>query len=258
MTGHHGSAAALSIVIPAYNERHRIGLTLEKIRQYAHTQDEPWQIIVVDDGSSDGTAELVRQFDAGPLRLRVLVNDRNRGKGYSTRRGMLEAEGRRVMLCDADLSMPIEQCGKLLAKLDEGYDVAIASRDMPDSVLDPPQPWRRRLMGASFRALRSLLILRGLRDTQCGFKCFDHKVARRVFALQRTEGFAFDCEVLAIAERLGCTIIEVGVVWRDNRDSRVAPLSDSIKMLINLIAIRRRVKRLKLDDGSGADNGQNA
>ena len=213
--------------------------------KYAKDRDLLCELIVVDDGSHDGTAQAVRQFAAtvDPVRLcmKVIVNDSNRGKGFSVRRGMLEASGQILLLCDADLSTPIEELDRLQPMLATA-DVVIASRDMPDSNLSPHQPWRRRVMAKSLRAVRRLLLLRRLRDTQCGFKLFTLEAAQAVFPLARVDGFAFDVEVLAIADRLGYRITEAGVTWRDDRDSRVRPWRDGIGMLLRIVAIWWRMQ----------------
>lgn len=229
---------SLSIVIPAYNEASRLGRTLERIREYAIAMDWRCEVILVDDGSQDGTADLVRGFAAGPMALQLLVNPGNRGKGYSVRRGMLAAAGESVLMCDADLSTPIEEVGKLLYWLGQGYEVAIGSRDMPDSILSPPQPLSRRILGTLMRAVRRRIVLPRLSDTQCGFKCFTRQAAQQIFASQTIDGFAFDCEVLALADGLGYRIREVGVMWCDDRDSRVRPLQDGWHVLVSLLRIR--------------------
>lgn len=235
----------LSIVIPAFDEESRLGRTLERIAAYAEQKRRRCEVIVVDDGSRDGTAELVRRGAWEPLEVRLLVNDRNRGKGFSVRRGMLEARGELLLMCDADLSTPIEEFEKLLACIERGCAIAIASRDMPDSRLDPPQPLRRRLMAWAFRAVRRRLLLPALRDTQCGFKLFRRDAARALFARQTIDGWMFDCEILAFAERMGYGIKEVGVVWRDDRDTRVRPVFEAIRSIRALLAIRRRVRDLR-------------
>ncbi len=234
----------LSVVIPAYNEARCIGRTLERIREYAARSATQCEVIVVDDGSRDGTCDIVRRFAAEPLDLRLLVNPANRGKGHAVREGMLAATGGLVLMCDADLSMPIEELEKLLPWLERGYDVVIGSRDMPESVLDPPQRLLRRWLAWRFRAIRRRLLLRELRDTQCGFKLFRRDAVREVFALQTIDGWLFDCEVLGIAERLGYRIKEVGVVWRNNPDSRVKPVREALLAVPTLLAICRRLAKV--------------
>lgn len=238
------SRPKLSIVIPAYNEARRIGRTIQALRDYVSRTATPCELIVVDDGSKDRTADVVRQSEPESLNLRLLVNPINRGKGHSVRQGMLAATGDVLAMCDADLASPIEEVDKLLVWLDRGYDVVIGSRDLPDSRLDPPQPPLRRLMAGVFRALRRRLLLPALRDTQCGLKVFRCDVAREAFSCQTIDGWLFDCEVLAIADRLGFRIKEVGVVWRDDRDSRVKVLPEVFSALPTLLRIRRRLASL--------------
>ena len=231
----------LSVVIPAFNEADRLTPTLRRIDAWAGGYGAAVEVLVVDDGSSDGTPDLARGFAPEHVAMRVLVNEVNRGKGHSVRRGMLEAGGDVRLMCDADESTPIEEVGKLLPWVRCGYDVVIGSRDMPDSVLDPPQPRTRRLMARVFRTLRAALLLPELRDTQCGFKCFTREAARQVFEHQRTEGFAFDCEALGLAQRFGFRIKEVGVLWRNHEASKIRPLRDAPRMLRALVQIRRRL-----------------
>ena len=235
----------LSIVIPAYNEERRIGAALRIVRQYAQRTGRAVELIVVDDGSRDATVRLVREFEAGPLVIRLLVNERNRGKGYSVKRGMLEATGDRRLMSDTDFSTPIDELAKLEPWIAKGFDVVIASRSLPDSQVDPPQPFHRWLMGQVMILVRGSMMLRGLRDTQCGFKLFTAAAARRVFERQTIDGFAFDVEVLAIAEKLGLKIKEIGVIWRNDPDSKVRPIKDSLRVLKALVAIRRRLKHMK-------------
>ncbi|MBU0641505.1 MAG: glycosyltransferase family 2 protein [Planctomycetes bacterium] len=235
----------LSVVIPAFNEARRLGKTLAGIRTYAQKHAAIWEVIVVDDGSHDGTAALVRRGTWRPLAVRVLENGRNRGKGFSVRRGMLASSGETRLLCDADLSTPIEEIEKLLSRIAEGADIAIGSRDLPESKLDPPQPLPRRLMAWLFRGLRRRLLIPTIRDTQCGFKCFRGDVAQEVFARQTLDGFVFDCEILALADRLGYRIDEVGVVWRHHPDSRVKPRREVFRVLAELLAVRRHLRKLE-------------
>jgi dolichyl-phosphate beta-glucosyltransferase len=240
----HAAEPTLSVIIPAYNEARRIGRTLEAIRDYVGRRFGRCELIVVDDGSSDGTAGVVRQCASEPLTLRLLVNPTNRGKGSSVRQGMLTATGDVLLMCDADLSAPIEELDRLWQWLDRGYDIVIGSRDLPEAQLDPPQPLGRRLMAWTFRALRRRLLLPALQDTQCGFKCFRRDVAREIFARQTVNGWLFDCEVLAIAHRLGYGIKEVGIIWRNDPDTRVNAFRETFGALPTLLRIRRRVSRL--------------
>lgn len=235
---------SLAIVIPAFNEADRLEPTLQRLDAYAAEYPAAVQLLLVDDGSSDGTAEIARNFQARHLDLRVLVNPANRGKGHSVRRGMLKADAEAILMCDADLSTPIEELDKLLPGLDEGYAVVIGSRAMPDSVLDPPQGWLRRAMNILFRLVRQAVILRDLRDTQCGFKCFRRDAARAVFERVSTDGFAFDVEALGRARRFGYRIREVGVLWRNNTDSRVHPFRDGLRIFWGLVRIRLRLGSL--------------
>jgi dolichyl-phosphate beta-glucosyltransferase len=241
--GAPGPGFSLSVIIPAYNERGRLGGTLDAIQDWASRAAVACEVVVVDDASTDGTGELVTGGTWPPLTVRLLRHDPNRGKGFSVRTGMLAATGRNLLMCDADQSAPIAEVEKLLPWLDRGFDVVIGSRDMPDSVLDPPQAPLRRLMAWAFRSLRRRLLLPGLRDTQCGFKLFRADVARAVFSRQTVNGWVFDCEVLGLAERLGHRIKEVGILWRNHPHSRVRPLREAVPALKALRSIHRRLKR---------------
>ena len=238
----------LSIVIPAYNESQHIGPTLEAITAYLAQHAVDAEILVVDDGSTDDTASIVAQFAQGRAAVRLLAHEGNRGKGHAVRRGVLAARGDIVLFCDADGSTPIEEAPKLLALLDAGQtDVAIGSRELPGSELVRPQPWFRRAMGWVFRNLVRLLVIRGFRDTQCGFKAFRRDAAHDVFGRQSIDRFGFDVEVLFIARRLGYRITEVPVRWQDCRDSKVRPVLDSLRMLGDLFRIRFRALRGRYD-----------
>lgn len=237
----------LTIVVPALNEAGRIGRTIERIGAWAESRSRSCELIIVDDGSTDATRDAIAGAVCGPISIRVLTHPRNLGKGAAVRTGVLAGDGAMVLTCDADLAVPIEELAKLEPWLDRGFDVVIGSRDMPDSVLDPPQPLHRRLMALTFRAIRRRLMLADIRDTQCGFKLFRGEVARSIFARQTMTGWTFDCEVLGMARRMGCEIKEVGVLWRDDGDSRVRPIRAIIPALIGLVAIRRRLRRMNVD-----------
>ena len=177
----------LSVVIPAFNEAHRLPATLARLREHLRGQDRPHEILVVDDGSSDGTADVARSAGED---VRVLRHVPNRGKGYAVRRGMRAATGERRLMTDADLSTPIEELSKLEAEIDRGYDVAIASRAVAGARIEVHQPAYREAMGRAFNVLVQALLLPGLADTQCGFKLFSAEAAQKVFPLQTLSGFS--------------------------------------------------------------------
>lgn len=237
--------AWLSVVVPAWNEAKRIGPTLARLRDFAADCYKPVEVIVVDDGSTDATADVVRGFDPGPMSLRLLINQPNRGKGYSVKHGMLQAAGELCLMSDADLSTPIEELEKLLPHVERGCEVVIASRAMPDSLLDPAPPLTRRMTTQIFRRVRASLMLPHIRDTQCGFKLFTRRAAREIFERLETDGFSFDSEAIALAELLGYKVAEVGVVWRNDRASTVRPFRDSYRMVRSLLTIRRRLKTVE-------------
>ena len=227
----------LSVVIPAYNEGGRIGSTLEQVRRYASSQPFPVELIVVDDGSTDHTLKVVAQFPE----VRVVRNDRNRGKGFTVRHGVLEAQGRFVLFSDADLSAPIDEAGKLLAAIEsERADAAIGSRALQRELIGVRQPFYRDFAGRAFNLLVRLLTGLRLRDTQCGFKLFRRETTRRAFELQRVAGFGFDPELLFLIERQGGKLVEVPVRWNDNPATKVRFLRDAPRMFLDLFAIRWR------------------
>jgi dolichyl-phosphate beta-glucosyltransferase len=210
---------ALSVVIPAYNESKRLPRTLTRVLSYLREWGRPHEILVVDDGSTDGTSETAQA--AGGHAVTVVRNDANRGKGYSVRRGMLLARGERRLMTDADLSTPIEDLPALAARLDQGYQVAIASRALPGSRIEIRQPWHRENVGRLFNLLVRVVALPGLKDTQCGFKLFSAAAAQASFSVARLDGFSFDVEALYIARRRGFRIAEVPVTWRNDEATRV-------------------------------------
>lgn len=233
----------LSVVVPAYNEEERLGATLDRMIEYLATQPRAWELVVVDDGSRDRTRDLVTQAANAHPAVRLIANERNRGKGYTVRRGMLAATGDAVLFSDADLSSPIEEVEKLLPLLEAGHDVVIGSRDIIGSKIEVPQPLHRRVMGYSFMVLRDWIAVSGFRDTQCGFKLFRQKAAQEVFSRSRVDGFCFDVEILAIAKTMGYRMCEIPVVWRNDERSKVNPIGDPLKMFLDLFRIRFNILR---------------
>ncbi len=225
---------SLSVILPAYNEARRLPQTLRLLRAGLRSWGDV-ELIVVDDGSTDNTLEVAMQ--AG---VRVLPLSPNAGKGWAVREGMLIAHGDRRLLCDVDLSTPLDQVEKLWKVLDQGVDVAIGSRSLPDSEVRRRQPWYREGMGRGFNRLVQGLVIPGFIDTQCGFKLFDGPAADSIFRRLRVRGFAFDVEALVIARALGYRVEEVPVVWEDHPASSVGIVEDSAKMLVDLMKIAWR------------------
>jgi glycosyltransferase involved in cell wall biosynthesis len=231
----------LSIVIPAYNEALRIGSTLEKVRQYGETRNFSFELILVDDGSRDETPQILQDFQERYAKARILRNEPNRGKGFTVRRGVLEARGEFVLFTDADLSAPIEETNKLLAALEtSGADAAVGSRALDRRLIGIHQPWRREMAGRVFNLLVRMFTGLKIRDTQCGLKLFRRATTRRAFELQRVTGFGFDPEVLFLIQHLGAKIVEVPVRWNDNPATKVHFLRDSTRMFLDLVVLRWR------------------
>jgi len=227
----------LSIVIPAYNEADRILNSLEAIQDYVCRKNFGVEILVVDDGSTDKTVEVTAAL-AG---VRVVRNGRNRGKGYSVRRGVLEARGELILFTDADLSAPIEEAEKLLAAMDStGADAVVGSRALQRELIGVHQSPLREWGGRFFNLLVRIFAGLEIHDTQCGFKLFRRQTTRRAFELQRAERFGFDPEVLFLIQRLGGKVAEIPVRWNHNPATKVHYLRDSLHMSIDLVALRWR------------------
>lgn len=229
-----------SIVIPAYNEAKRIGKTLERILEFVNENELPCEIIVVDDGSSDETPHLVESMMKSHPQLRLIRLPTNRGKGGAVKTGVFNARGEYILFSDADLSTPIEELFNLFYWIEKGYDIAIASRGLPQSRLEVHQPFFREFMGRIFNLLVRLFLLPGIYDTQCGFKLFRREVAMEVFKRQRFEGFSFDFEILYIARKLNYKIKEVPVVWRNAPGSKVKVLRNGFSSLLDIFKTRWR------------------
>jgi glycosyltransferase involved in cell wall biosynthesis len=228
----------LSIVIPAYNESARIEQTLERVTWCVEEQGWDAEILVVDDGSQDWTAQIVKLWMERYPRLKLVQNNGNRGKGYSVRNGLLQAAGEVVMFTDADLSAPMEEANLLMAAIADGADVAIGSRWMDKTRQTMHQPLYRRFFGRCFNFVTRMVMGLPFKDTQCGFKAFRRPAAQVIFRLQRIERWGFDPEILFIARKLGYDIREVPVTWGHDERSRMSYLKDGMKMLEEMAAIR--------------------
>lgn len=227
----------LSIIIPAYNEEARLPHTLPEVISFVDGQDYKIEVLVVDDGSLDRTSEIVREF-AAKFEYVQLLQPGHGGKGHATKTGMLRARGEYAFLCDADLAMPITELPKFLPPHENGYQVAIGSRE-GEGAVRYHEPAYRHLMGRVFNWLVKILAVPGFEDTQCGFKCFHRSVVHDLFSNQTIDGFGFDVEVLYIAQKRGYKIIEVPIHWYYQSESKVHPIKDTIRMVRDMLAVRR-------------------
>jgi glycosyltransferase involved in cell wall biosynthesis len=234
----------LSIVIPAYNEAKRLPRTLEKVRDWVERKRAvaglEIEVLLVDDGSQDDTADIVVGWQQQMDGLRLIPNGENRGKGYSVRHGMLEAKGRIALFSDADLSAPIEEAEKLLIALEDA-DVAIGSRAVNRRLIEAHQSFAREMAGRIFNAMVRLMTGVRFLDTQCGFKAFRMKRARIIFEQQRIEDFGFDPEILFLARRHGLTTVEVPVRWAHDPGTKIHMIRDSLLMFWDLVKVRWNV-----------------
>jgi glycosyltransferase involved in cell wall biosynthesis len=227
-----------SFIIPAYNESERLAFSLPKILDYVRQRELPSEIIVVNDGSQDNTADVVRRFMALNPDVRLVENPGNRGKGYSVRNGMLHATGDVMLFTDADLSSPIYEADKLFAAIKQGADVAIGSRWLQRELQTERQPWYRQVYGRLFNfALRVVLGLK-YRDTQCGFKAFTRRAVQAIFTRQRVERWGFDPELLFLADKFELRTAEVPVEWAHDHRSKISPVRDGLKMGVEMLTVR--------------------
>jgi len=240
----------LSVIIPAYNEEKRLPATLimkkiTTISDYLKKQNFESEIIVVSDGSTDRTCQVVEEMKSKIKNLKLICEKINRGKGYGVKIGMLNAKGKYRLFTDADNSTPISEIEKFWPEFEKGADVVIASRDLKGAILDPPQTLFRRFVGEVFKYLRKIIVgLWEIQDTQCGFKCFKGEAAEKIFPKCKIERFAFDPEVLLIAKKMGFKIKEVPVYWKNDLRSKVK-FKSMVKMLIDLFKIRINLLRGK-------------
>ena len=247
-------APFLSVVVPAYNEEVRIGRTLEQMTAYLDTQNYSWEMLVVSDGSTDKTESIVQDFCAKRPTVRLVSYRPNRGKGNAVRVGMLQAAGDRVLFMDADLATPPEETAKVMTHLDDGADVVIGSRPLKESQLEVRQPLHREVFGRISNKIVQIVGVRGIKDTQCGFKLFTQSACKEIFKRCKMNGFSFDMEVLMIARDLGLRIDEVPIRWADQAGSKVVLWRDAPKVLADLIRMRMMGKKRRLAVSNSANS----
>jgi len=226
----------LSVVIPAFNEATRIIPTLEDVVEHLHDRPYTWEVIVVDDGSSDATGRLVADWSAAHPGVR-LVTMPHKGKGWAVRQGMLEAEGEYAFMCDADSAMPIRWLDNFLVEMDSGYDIVIGSREIAGA-MRMNEPVYRHVMGRVFNWIVRLLAVRGVKDTQCGYKLFKREAALDLFSVQRSVGFGFDVEILYLARKKGLDVLEMPIEWYHRQSSKVRPGTDAFLMMRDTLLVR--------------------
>jgi glycosyltransferase involved in cell wall biosynthesis len=241
----------LSIVIPAYNEELRLRPTLNRVLNFIRLQAWDAEVIVVDDGSRDRTADIVRQHAESNGIVRLVQNPGNRGKGFSVRNGVLNARGQIILFTDADLSSPIEEAPKLLAAIEAGADIAIGSRWMRSELQTKRQSVVRQVLGRVFNLLLRIVLRLDFKDTQCGFKAFRRAAAKAVFSLQRIERWGFDPEILFLARQAGFKTVEVPVRWGHDNGTRINPVADGSRMVADMLRIRWYSVSGKYGDGLG-------
>ncbi|MGR3320142.1 MAG: dolichyl-phosphate beta-glucosyltransferase, partial [Candidatus Anammoxibacter sp.] len=211
---------------------------LHTIYDYLSNQNYSYEIILVDDGSTDDTVQLMKKFNSDDKPITVLINGENRGKGYTVRKGMLSAKGEYIFFTDTDLSTPIEEIERCLPYLKDNYDIVIGSRGLPDSNIIIHQPWYREKMGKIFNFMVKILLLKGIIDTQCGFKGFKRQTVKTLFSRCIINGFSFDVETIYLARKFNYNIKEIPVKWKNSSLSKVNPVKHSILMFIDLISIK--------------------
>lgn len=227
-----------SIILPAFNESARIGPSLQKAVDFVRQNQWNVEIVVVNDGSRDNTAEVVRGFMSQAPEIRLLENPGNRGKGYSVRNGMLNARGDILLFSDADFSSPIGEAVKLIGAIEDGADVAFGSRWLLAETQTKRQSLLRQFVGRAYNLLMRLTLGLPYRDTQCGFKAFTRQAAATIFTRQQIEGWGFDPEILFIARKFGLKMAEVPVEWANDDRSKINPIVDGVKMFVELLTIR--------------------
>ena len=228
----------LSLIIPAYNEAVRMRSTLETVTAYLDTLGHTYEIIAVNDGSTDDTHRFMIEGASETTALRIVSYEPNRGKGYAVRQGVFASRGEYVAFSDADLSAPIDQLSKLFGAIEKGYDIAIGSRAVKGAEIPVHQPFYRELGGKGLNLIIRLLAVPGIHDTQCGFKLFRGDVAREVFEKCFLTSWGFDVEVLYLARRLGYTIAEIPVIWSHAEGSKIRPIRAGVQLVFDIIRMR--------------------
>lgn len=230
----------LSVIIPAHNEENRLPASLEQVQRFLEGQPFASEIVIVENGSADRTFEVARSFAERHANIRVIQSER--GKGAAVKHGMLEARGEYRFMCDADLSMPVEEISKFIPPALEGFDIAIASREAEGAVRYN-EPAYRHLGGRGINLIIQTLILPGLNDTQCGFKCFRAGVVDDIFKRQTLHGWSFDIELLYVARKRGYHIEEVPIHWYHHPDTKVSALRDAVQMIKDIFRIHANARR---------------
>lgn len=234
----------LSVIIPTYNEAANICHTTEAVLAWLRGQSPEWELLLVDDGSTDSTLEIERELAAAEPNIRVIPSSPNHGKGFVVREGMLAAKGTTRLFLDADYSTPIDELPKLLRHLDLGCDIAIGTRRVPDALIETKPPAHRHILGELYIKVAHCLLRSQVGDFNCGFKAFRAQAAERLFRLSRRNDWSFDAEVLVLAEHLGFRIKEVPVRWAHVQEtSKVRPLRDGIRAFLALLRIRRDLRQ---------------
>ena len=241
-----------SIIIPAFNESARLGTTLDRVLGYVSARHWDAELVVVNDGSRDGTADMVRRYAHSHAGVRLLENPGNRGKGYSVRHGMLNASGDVLLFTDADLSAPIEESARLFSAIESGADIAVGSRWLKPEMQTQRQSLLRQFYGRLFNLVLRLLLGLNFKDTQCGFKAFTRDAARQIFPQQRIERWGFDPELLYLARRSGLKVREVPVHWAHVEGTRISPLRDGLRMFEEALRIRWNAMTVKYSNAQAA------
>ena len=236
----------LSVVIPAYNEEKRIKKTLLEADKFLSSRNYSYEIIVADDGSSDGTVELIKNLSKDIKNLRVIDNQENHGKGYVVRQGLMEAKGKYRLFMDADNATTVDQVQNLLPFFKEGYDVAIGDRELKGSQIKKHQPFYKEMLGDLGNLLIQALAVPGIKDTQCGFKCFSAELVENIFPKLKIDRWGFDIEILALAKKFSYKIKTVPVVWINDEESKVS-MSGYVNTLKELFQIKWNMMRGEYD-----------